>query len=102
MKTLRRIEIRTQMDEVLFIRRSPGFVRLRCKKCAGEAEMIGVEEAAAIAGVVPGTIYRWVEARKVHFSESASGGVVICTVSIGKALGVDIRIRSPKKEGSSQ
>jgi hypothetical protein len=52
--------------------------------------MIPVEEAVAIAGVSPRTIYRWIEAHEIHFLERADGLLVICPNSLPTA--------SPKAE----
>ncbi len=48
--------------------------------------MLRVEEAGSIAGVTPRTIYRWVEARKLHFVESDDGVILICTQSLASAV----------------
>jgi len=48
--------------------------------------MISSEEAAAIAGVSSRTIYRWVEAGRIHFIETAAGGLRICSNSIVNRL----------------
>ena len=42
---------------------------------------------AATAGVTPRTIYQWVEAGRVHFSETARGETLICLNSLSAAGG---------------
>lgn len=53
-----------------------------CKGCGAGAMLLTAEEAAAAAGVTPRTIYRWVEAGKVHFSETPQGETLICLNSL--------------------
>ena len=44
--------------------------------------MVTVEQAAAVADVTCRTLYRWLEADKVHLAEGADGSVLICLDSI--------------------
>jgi predicted site-specific integrase-resolvase len=44
--------------------------------------MVTLDQAARIARVSSRTIYRWVEAEKVHFIESAEGTLLVCLNSI--------------------
>jgi predicted site-specific integrase-resolvase len=44
--------------------------------------MISPEEAAAIAHVGVRTIYRWVEAGKLHFMEKSEQMVLVCLNSL--------------------
>jgi hypothetical protein len=75
--TTRRIEIVTEVErEIVVTRRS---VRVRyCKACGGETPMVTPELAAAQAAVSVRTIYRWVEAERVHFIETQDGRLLIC------------------------
>ena len=49
-----------------------------CDACGEETTMITPEQAAAQAAVSVRTIYRWVEAAKVHFIETHEGRLLIC------------------------
>jgi excisionase family DNA binding protein len=40
--------------------------------------MLTAEQAAAFVGTSRRTIYRWVEAEKLHFTETSDGVVLIC------------------------
>jgi hypothetical protein len=40
------------------------------------------ELAAALSGVTPRTIYRWVEDEKVHFRETPAGLLLVCAESL--------------------
>ena len=48
--------------------------------------LLTAEEAAATVGVTPRTIYQWVEAGRVHFSETAEGETLICLPSLLEVL----------------
>lgn len=53
-----------------------------CEACAHQVKMITPEEAAAFSGVTPRTVYRWIEAEKLHFTETAEGLLMICIKSL--------------------
>jgi excisionase family DNA binding protein len=44
--------------------------------------MVTPDEAAAVVGVSTRTIYRWIEAEKLHFTETAGGLLTICLNSL--------------------
>lgn len=53
--------------------------------------MLAPEEAAALCGVSPRTIYRWVEAGRVHFAETPDGRLSVCLASLPEAHAEDRR-----------
>jgi hypothetical protein len=55
-----------------------------CPVCGAGVTMVGIEEAVAIADVSPGAIYRQIEQRRLHFSESTPGELLICLNSLLK------------------
>jgi excisionase family DNA binding protein len=57
-----------------------------CGQCGRQREMIRPEEAAARAGVSLRTIYRQVEAHKLHFIETPEGLVLICPDSVAQGF----------------
>lgn len=57
----------------------------RCLSCDGRGGMLAPEEAAALTGVSPRIIYRWVEAGRVHFAEGSDGSLFVCLVSLPRA-----------------
>jgi hypothetical protein len=77
----RRTEI-TVEEHIRIFRRSGISVQIACAHCGGEVLMATPEEAALAIGVNARVIYRWVEERKIHFHESASGTLVVCPRSI--------------------
>lgn len=72
--------------EVWVVRRAPAAEAAGpprwCLVCAGPAEMVAPEAAAALAGVSPRAVYRWIEAGRAHFAESPDGRVHVCLVSL--------------------
>jgi excisionase family DNA binding protein len=45
--------------------------------------MVTPDEAARLAGVTTRTVYRWIEAGKVHFAETPEGLLLVCPNSLG-------------------
>lgn len=56
-----------------------------CPACRRQVEMVTPERAAQIAGVSPGTIYRRIEAGRVHFIED-SGHLLICHPALARRV----------------
>jgi hypothetical protein len=78
----RRTKILLEITQLLVIKRS-GDSRLSwCAGCAREVNMISTEMAAIIARQSTRTIYRWVEAGRLHFTEQPEGRLLICLDSI--------------------
>jgi excisionase family DNA binding protein len=82
----RRTKITVQTERLLIIPRRNNATRLWCDRCKGPVTMISSEEASAIAGVSSRTIYRWVEAGRIHFMETDTGALRICVNSITDRL----------------
>lgn len=78
---IRRTEITIETHRRLVIRRLHGARRGWCEGCFDEVEMITPNEAATAADVSSRTIYRWIEAGKIHFSEQF-GALLICGRSL--------------------
>jgi len=69
-------------DEIILVRRRKGAVRMWCKQCEEKVSMLRAEDASVLAGTTARTIYRWVEAGKLHFAESDEGLVLVCAQSL--------------------
>ena len=82
---MKRTKITIETDRVMIIRQRRGVIRAWCAGCAGHARLVTVEKAAALAGVSQRTIYRRVEAGKVHFIETPDGVLLICLDSLLKS-----------------
>jgi len=57
----------------------------RCAECAGQVHMLRPEDAAAAARLSVRTIYRWVEAGRLHFIEAPEESLRICLNSLMRA-----------------
>ncbi len=84
-------EITVETHEVVFTQGSSKAALAWCEKCRREVPMSTPEGAAHFAGVSPRTIYRWVEAGKIHFAESHAGSLLVCLDSISDISDVDAR-----------
>ena len=78
----RRIEITEETIEILILKKSGRSRPNWCAGCSGQVEMITPEQAMLVAGVNSRTIYRWVEAGHVHYSETPEGLLFICPNSL--------------------
>ena len=80
-KKERQTTITIDTHRILVLGRHQGVAQAWCRECTQQREMLPAEQAAAVAGVSCRTIYRWVEAEKVHFVE-ADGRLLICLNSL--------------------
>jgi hypothetical protein len=81
MKRTKRMEI-TVETRLLLIPRGTNQAPVWCIRCASPVQFITPEEAAVRADVNARTVYRWVEAGKLHFIESANQAPLICLNSV--------------------
>lgn len=81
MKRKRRIEITVETTRVLAISQSRGRTDW-CPACAAEVKLVTVDEGAVLAGVSARTLYRWVEAAKLHYAETPEGLLLVCLASL--------------------
>ncbi|MGB7921885.1 MAG: hypothetical protein WCF57_01440 [Pyrinomonadaceae bacterium] len=79
----RRTKILLEITQLLVIRRRSGDSALSwCATCAKNVHMISTDNAAIIARQSTRTIYRWVEAGRLHFTEQPEGQLLICLDSL--------------------
>jgi hypothetical protein len=78
----KRVTTITVESERIIIHRRQQAALVWCAACRAQTLMLNPEEAAAIAAVTPRTIYRWVEAGKLHFTESPEGKLLVCLDSL--------------------
>jgi hypothetical protein len=83
-KKRERTEVTVEIDRLLVIRKTSRPVSGWCAECAEQVRLLTPEAAATAAGVSVRTIYRRVEARELHFTETAEGRLLICLTSILK------------------
>ncbi len=79
----KRTEITIETERMLFIS-SPRKVIGWCVGCGAQAGMVPVDEAAFVARVDSRTIFRLVEAGRLHSSETAEGLLLVCLDSLFK------------------
>ena len=84
MKKPKRITTFAVETERTFIIRSRGALIPRewCSDCKAEVERTTVEDAAQIIGFGELSIYRFIEARILHYSEDPAGRVLVCGNSL--------------------
>jgi len=77
----RKQEIVIEFEETVVIPKPQRSSLLWCVECREQVPMIAAEQAARSLGISARTVYRWVEAGRLHFTE-APEGVLICVNSI--------------------
>jgi hypothetical protein len=87
----RTARITVETERLLVIRRSKTSFDGWCDQCQAEVRLIGLEEAAAIAGASQRAIFRWAEAGEIHFTEAEDGKVTFCVNSISRHGNVNLR-----------
>jgi len=80
----RTARITVETERLLVIRRSKTSFDGWCGQCEAEVKLIGLEEAAAIAGASQRAIFRWAEAGEIHFTETVDGRLMFCLDSISR------------------
>ena len=75
---MQKVEINIETHRVLVLRRPRSSLLARCATCARQSLMLRPDEAAILALVSTRTIYRWIEAEQLHFTETAEGQMLVC------------------------
>lgn len=78
----RTARITVETERWLVIGHSPAVLEGWCHECAANVNLIGLEEAAAIANASQRALFRWAEAGEIHFTETEDGKVMFCLNSI--------------------
>ena len=104
-KTKRRTEVTIELDEVV-IRRSQAVTLAWCDQCGERVQMFTAEAASVAAGLSSRSIYRAVEARRVHFVEIQGGSILVCLNSLSRIndaqlLTSDRRLRASEISAAS-
>lgn len=86
MRTTKRTEITIETDRILVLSRRKVSLVAWCNECSQRTKMVTVDEAATIAGVTSRTMYRWADAEKLHFTETAEGVLMICFSSLQDSI----------------
>ncbi|MGE0130321.1 MAG: hypothetical protein AB7U82_19760 [Blastocatellales bacterium] len=78
----KRTKITIETHQVQIIRRGKPSVQAWCPECSATVAMLTPEEAAALAQVTTRTIYHWVDAEELHFTETPEGMLLVCPDSL--------------------
>ena len=93
-RALKGLEAPVQKREVVIINRPFVSPQKSCDRCTEPSGMITPDEAAALCEVSTLTIYRWLESGTIHFSETASEGLLICLSSLA-ATNISLNVGQP-------
>ncbi len=80
----KRTEVTVETHQLFVVRKIGSSVGTWCAECAAVVRMIAPDEAGMIADVSARTIYRWVEADRIHFVETPVGRLLVCLDSLKK------------------
>ena len=86
MKTRTKTEITVETQRILTIKGGSRYRLAGCEKCGKQVRMVTADEAAILAGVSPRSIYQLIEARELHFVETADQVVFVCLNSLGNRM----------------
>ena len=78
-------ERRVKKPQVVIINRPFVSPQKSCDRCSQPSGMITPDEAAALCDVSTRTVYHWLEAGEIHFSETVGEGLLICLNSLAAA-----------------
>ena len=88
MKRTRRMRITVENERLLVVSHQK-VIESWCEECSARVRMLRPGEAAAVADVSDRTIFRHIESRRLHFTESSDGAVLICLNSLLKQTRAD-------------
>ena len=94
-KGLKSVGLAVKRRQVVIINRPFVSPQKRCDRCTEPSGLITPDEAAALCDVSTRTIYRWLETGAIHFSETASEGLLICLSSLA-ATNISLSVRHSK------
>lgn len=78
----RRTEITIETERLVVVGGRKKRSNSWCAPCGRQVEALTTDEAAVLAGVTSRTIFSWVEAGSVHYTETPEGLLLICPNSI--------------------
>ena len=85
MKKAKKYLITTVKREIFIVRQNGHrAIRRFCAECVGEAEMLTLDEAVSVSGIVAVEIARRVETGVSHFEAAEDGNLFICSASLLK------------------
>jgi hypothetical protein len=79
-KTRKKITVET--ERLWVVARAGRGARGWCAACRAEVHMVGVAEAATLAGLGQRAVFRRVEDGRLHFTEQPGGTLLVCLNSL--------------------
>ena len=92
MRSTRRMKITVEKERLLVVSQISR-VESWCEECKARVRILSPAEAAAVAAVSDRTIFRQIESRRLHFTETSQGAVLICLNSLMKQSSPDMTDR---------
>ncbi|HEY3026973.1 MAG TPA: hypothetical protein VGJ55_12560 [Pyrinomonadaceae bacterium] len=87
MRRKKRTEVFTETQVEIEIRgRTRRLSPVWCAECGSAVEWVPPDVAALVAEVSARAIFGWVEAGRVHFTETTEGALLVCLNSLPQAL----------------
>ena len=83
MRRTRKMKITVENERLLVVSHRRG-TESWCEGCGARVRMLSPAEASALAAVSDRTIFRQIESRQLHFTETSEGAVLICINSLLK------------------
>ena len=81
---MKRRTITVEIDRVVLVSKRETSTVAWCAACASQVGMLTVDEAARLVRASARTVYRWVEAGRLHFTETPEGRLLICLNSLSR------------------
>lgn len=78
----KRTMITIETDRIISVYQSKTNPLGWCADCARRVPLVTVDDAARISRTSSRTIFQWVEARRLHFTETPDGRLLICLDSL--------------------
>jgi len=75
-------EITVETQQRLVIREPGESILGICPQCGSGVRLVSTNQAATLAGESTRTIYRWIEAGLIHFTETPEGHLFVCLASL--------------------
>ena len=80
--TKRRIEITVERQRIVLVKRRQPASPVWCETCVERPLMLTLDEASRLLGLSERAIFQRVEARQIHFTETAGGRLYVCGSSL--------------------
>lgn len=94
MKREKKTEVFVETEvEIEVKRRTRRLGPVWCAQCAAPVEMVPPDVAALVAEVSARAVFAWVEAGRIHFTETPEGALLVCLNSLPLVL------RAPESVG---